>query len=79
LVGIAKVLGEVSLGVKIYEQHPRSALGQEAAYVGHQAGLEDPALAVDYRDDAAEGTAGYPASGGGAPLLAKRASLRPGA
>ena len=53
LVGVAEVLGEVSLRVKIHEEHTRSALGEEPTYVGYQAGLEDPTFAVDYRDNAA--------------------------
>jgi hypothetical protein len=50
LVGVTEVLGEVSLRVEIHEVHPRSALGEEPTYVGHQAGLEDTAFASDYRD-----------------------------
>ncbi|WP_427008618.1 hypothetical protein [Pseudarthrobacter sp. H2] len=53
LVGVAEILGKVSLRVEIHEQHTQSALGEETTYTGHQAGLKDLAFAVDYRDNAA--------------------------
>lgn len=52
--GIAQILGEVSLGIEVHEEHTGASLREESTHIGYKAGLEDPAFAVDYRDYPAE-------------------------